>query len=389
MQRFKLAASAQRFVSDYVGRANRVGAFWGWLCTQARQRSGQIGLAFRVTVAALLALVLAQSFDLPLPLWAALTAVIVTQMSVGHSLKASTDYLIGTLGGAVYGGAIAVLIPHSSEAALLAVLAIAIAPLALVAAIRSNFAVGPFTAITVLLVPTLTHASPLDSAIYRVLEVAVGAITGLLVSFLIFPSSAHRQLLQVAAQTLDLMAQALGELPGSRTRGLDIDIFQLLQDGIDRSLVKLDAIGAEAKRERVAHLSAEPDPGPLSRTLLRLRHDLISLGRATAVPLPDAFQTRLGPKLADVWAATTDFLRASGSALAARSVSPSLEAVDRALEIYSAEVAALRQEGLTISVPTDDAERFFAIGFALEQMHQNFRDLVRVVAEWKQVPKDR
>jgi uncharacterized membrane protein YccC len=365
VQRFKLAASAQRFVSDYVGRANRVGAFWGWLCTQARQRSGQIGLAFRVTVAALLALVLAQSFDLPLPLWAALTAVIVTQMSVGHSLKASTDYLIGTLGGAVYGGAIAVLIPHSSEAALLAVLAIAIAPLALVAAIRSNFAVGPFTAITVLLVPTMTHASPLDSAIYRVLEVAVGAITGLLVSFLIFPSSAHRQLLQVAAQTLDLMAQALGELPGSRTRGLDIDIFQLLQDGIDRSLAKLDATGAEAKRERAAHLSAEPDPGPLSRTLLRLRHDLISLGRATAVPLPD------------------------GSALATRRVSPSLEAVDRALEIYSAEVAALRQEGLTISVPTDDAERFFAIGFALEQMHQNFRDLVRVVAEWKQVPKDR
>lgn len=176
-------------------------------------------------------------------------------------------------------------------------MAIAIGPLALVAAIRTNFTVGPFTAIIVSLVPPITHASPLDSVICRVLEVAVGPITGLL--FLILPSSAHRQLLQVAARALDLMAQALGELPGSPTRGLDIDILKLLQDGIGRSLVELDAIGAEAKRERAALLSAEPDPGPLSRALLRLRHYLISLGRATAVPLPDAFHTRLGPKLAE------------------------------------------------------------------------------------------
>ena len=69
----------------------------------------------------------AQFFRFPLPLWAVLTAVIVTQMSVGRSLKATADYLAGTLGGALYGGAIAVLVPHSSEIALLAVLALAVA----------------------------------------------------------------------------------------------------------------------------------------------------------------------------------------------------------------------------------------------------------------------
>jgi hypothetical protein len=34
-----------------------------------------------------------------------LTAVILTQMSVGRSMKATIDYLLGTLGGATYTGA--------------------------------------------------------------------------------------------------------------------------------------------------------------------------------------------------------------------------------------------------------------------------------------------
>jgi len=55
------------------------------------------------------ALTLAQSLQLPLPLWVVLTAVIVTQMSVGRSLKTTFDYLVGTLGGAIYGGAIGLL----------------------------------------------------------------------------------------------------------------------------------------------------------------------------------------------------------------------------------------------------------------------------------------
>ncbi len=42
-------------------------------------------------------------------------------MSVGRSLKATRDYMFGTVGGAIYGGAIAVLIPHSGEAALLGI----------------------------------------------------------------------------------------------------------------------------------------------------------------------------------------------------------------------------------------------------------------------------
>ncbi len=47
----------------------------------------QLILALRVTVAALSALAVAQAMHLRLPLWAVLTSLIVTQMSLGRSLK--------------------------------------------------------------------------------------------------------------------------------------------------------------------------------------------------------------------------------------------------------------------------------------------------------------
>ena len=71
-------------------------------------------------------------------------------------------------------------------------LVLAVAPLAFIAAINPSLNAATVTAVIVLLVPTMHHANPLDSAIDRVLEVTVGALTGLLVSFLVLPSRAHQ-----------------------------------------------------------------------------------------------------------------------------------------------------------------------------------------------------
>jgi len=362
--------------------------FWRWLRTRPALRRVHLALAVRITVAAVGALVSAQLLGLPLPLWSVLTAMIVTQMSVGRSLKATGDYLAGTVGGAIYGGAVAVLIPHDSELALLVVLVIAVAPLALLAAGRPNLNVVPITAIIILLLPGLTHGSPLDSAINRVLEVALGAVVGLLVSFLVFPSSAHRQMRQAAARILDLMARAVAALIEGLGRGLDADELHRLQDGIGQGLTELNTIGAEAERERRARLSQEADTGPLRRTLLRLRHDLVIVGRAASTPLPQPMQARLTPRLDAIARAASAYLRDCSAALLAHRDAPPIDAFEAALAAYEIEVEAVRADGLTRVLPADGAERFFAIGFAFEQMHQNLRDLQRVVGEWGPRPPD-
>lgn len=98
----------------------------------------QLRFCLRVTVAALSALAFGRLLGLPIILWAVLTAVILTQMSIGKSVKATIDYSLGTLGGAIYAGLIAAFVPHSSDAAFAVVLAIAVAPLALLAAMSPN-----------------------------------------------------------------------------------------------------------------------------------------------------------------------------------------------------------------------------------------------------------
>jgi uncharacterized membrane protein YccC len=332
-------------------------------------------------------LVIGQWLNVPLVLWAVLTAVIVTQTSVGRSLKATIDYFVGTLGGAVYAGTVAALIPHTSELALLGVLAIAVAPLVLLASINSSFNVAPFTAIIVVLAPTITHSTPIESAFYRLIEVALGATMGLLVSLTVFPARAHALAIEAAARMLDLVAQALQDIFAGFTGALDATAIQPIQERIGKSIARLDVIYAEVKRERMTQLANEPDPGPLLRTLLRLRHDLVIVGRAAVVPLPQALQPRLGPPLGRLVTIASNYLRDCAAALIARGAPPTLDAADSAFDDYAAEIAAIRREGLTRALPGDALEHLFTLGFALEQLHQHFRDLKLWVTEWALAPK--
>jgi uncharacterized membrane protein YccC len=361
---------------------NRAASLLTSIRTWIRRYRLQLILALRVTVGALLAFALAQVLHLHLPLWAVLTSVIVTQMSLGRSVKVAKDYLIGTFAGVAYGGAIAILIPHNSEWALLAVLALAIAPLAFIASFRANFNVLPVTAIIVLLVPSMQHVSPAASALDRVLEVTVGGAVGFIVSFLLFPSRAHEITIQAAADMLDLMADALSRFLEDHTRELDLTERRRIQDGIAAALARLNTTGAEAEHERNARLTSGPDTGPLLRTLLRLRHDIVMLGRAVGCELPAEVVAQLTSPLKNIQTEGHDFLRASGAALRDQRPPPPLAAADASFRDYIERFGAVRREGLTHDMNSENAERLFALGFALEQLREHFVEVHRVVDEW-------
>jgi hypothetical protein len=42
----------------------------------------------------------------------------------------------------------------------------------------------------------------------------------------------------------------------------------------------------------------------------------------------------------------------------------------------------LRKQGMTLSLSNDQLERLFSIGFALEQLHREFIDIMRCVQEY-------
>ena len=67
--------------------------------------------------------------------------------SVGGSVKATIDRVIGTIGGAVAGGAVGYIVPHQSVFSLGVALVIALAPLTLVAALWPSYRIAPLTAV--------------------------------------------------------------------------------------------------------------------------------------------------------------------------------------------------------------------------------------------------
>jgi uncharacterized membrane protein YccC len=369
-------------VSRMPVNENRIGRPLSQLYRHVQRNRLQLFFALRVTVAALLAFALAQALHLHLPLWAVLTSLIVTQGNLGRSVQMTRDYLIGTFGGVAYGGALAILVPHDSEWAFLGVLAIAVAPLAFIASFRPNLNVLPVTAIIVLLVPGMQHVSPAASALDRVLEVTVGGAVGFVVSFLLLPSRAHEITVQAAADMLDRLADALTRLLEDPTRQLDQAERRRIQDGIATALTQLNATAAEADHERNTRLASGPETGPLLRTLLRLRHDLVMLDRTVGCALPEEVAVRLTSRLKNFEASARDLLHASGSSLRNRKPPPPLESVTAAFRDYIEEFSAVRSDGLTRDMKREDAERLFALGFALEQLREHLLEVHRVVGEW-------
>jgi Fusaric acid resistance protein-like len=337
----------------------------------------------RMTTAGLTAYAVSRYLQIPLQgLWVIITAIVVTQMSAGGSVRATLEYIVGTVGGAVYAAIIGALIPHGTFLSEAGVLVLCIAPLALIAAFNPNFRVAPFSAVLVIMVAGQFGEGPVQASITRSSEVALGGVIAVIVSLVVFPERAHYMRLKAAVRLLRQLADALPTLLVAFTQGLDGSENSRLQNDIGAAVAGFAQITADAEHELLLTLAAQPDPGPLSRTMLRLRHDLVIIGRAGIKPLPEVLRGRLGPPLTRVGAAAHDFLEASAAALDARSGPPPLDGFETALAAYIGEVEAVRSEGLTLPLTSNEVEPVFALGFALDQLRQNFIDLRRCVQDY-------
>ncbi len=333
--------------------------------------------AIRLTVAALLALWIGHLLEVRLPLWVVLTAMIVTQTSLGRTLKVTFDYFCGTVLGAFWAGLVALALPQSSEAGQLAILGLAIAPLAFITAVEPRYATAPITAAIVLVMSQTASLSPLASVTERLIEVGLGGLVGLFVSVFLFPSSAYRHIREKAADTLVEMAKTASGLAEGFRSGLDGGKSRILQEAMGPLLTELGAIVGEANSEKSLRVGAE-DAGPLFRSLLRLRHDLVIIGRAVELALPAS----LTSSFAGAGQAIREHFEQCSGALRLGQSAPSIDAVNSAVVNAAGVVEAARRDGKLRSLSSDELEHLFAMGFAMEQLRRNCVDLNRCINEW-------
>jgi uncharacterized membrane protein YccC len=162
--------------------------------------------AVRMLVGALAAYLCTTMIHLPGPYSAVITTLIVARPHSGGVLRASFERLAATILGA--GVACAATFGRLIHAPELLLIAIALAPLALIAAHNSAYRTSMIAAIIVLSAPA-TGGAPLYVAGVRMLGVSLGAAIGALVSVTILPSSREVVVARMTAKLLEEFAGLL------------------------------------------------------------------------------------------------------------------------------------------------------------------------------------
>jgi len=363
-----------------VSSLDAQGPFWqDWL---ERWRP-QLRLGVRITIASLATFAIAELLGLAQSLWAVLTAVIVTQASVGGALKAGVDRFVGSIGGAVWGVAVVLVLPHEGAANRVVALGVAVAPLAVVAAINPAYRVAPATAVIIVLAPVTQADGAVQAAIQRTLGVGLGSIVALAVALLVLPERARGHLARAAGAALETMAKLALVLKDGVARGVDQAVTQALHDRLRAQIGQAEAAAAEALRERRTYLAAGPDPEPLCRTLRRLRSDLMMIAQAESAPAPPPILEALAGPAAGALAAAAALMDDVAAAITHSAAPPSAAELDGALDAYAAAVAAMRRSGATRNLPDETVGRIFGLAFAAQDLRRNLHDLLDRAAEMR------
>ncbi|RXF73116.1 FUSC family protein [Hansschlegelia zhihuaiae] len=338
------------------------------------RQAADLRLAAKVAAAAGAAFVLATLLSLPQGYWSVISALIVVQGSLGGTLVAAQERAVGTLVGAVVGGAAAFVHPHSLLTTSLT-LVFVVAALSFAAAGRPTLKLAPVTA-AILLVATANQPNQLAVAAERVLEVLLGCVVGIVATFLIFPNRLDRDLDREARS---IAADLAALLRGAPTRRRDADAIHLLlgaQDAIRRKLAALEKTVADARREPGAKLLGEARAS-LARTLWRVRNDAVAVERALAAA-PDVGRRIVGPSADALILAAADLLDALAARRDPAGLRAEVEAKRAALEDA---VAHIREDGVSADIDVAAAVPTLGLVFALRNLTGNLGDLADRLGE--------
>jgi uncharacterized membrane protein YccC len=334
-------------------------------------RRAELRQTARVTIGCLVAFAVYHLFNLPQGYWAVFTVVIVMQGSIGGTLTASIDRMKGTLLGAVIGGLAAWLRPHT-PLGLGVSLGVSVAITALAATLRPTLKVAPVTAVIMLVSPT-AGVNPLEAALQRVIEIALGSVIGVVTTLFVFPARSSalvaiqaRAALVQAAEIADHYADDAASDEARPDRYAEHVRLRAALGAVDAAMI-------DAAQERSSRLSDHRIAEALPRTLWRVRNDIVSVGRALS-PLPADVQALIAPGVSAMLKAQAGFMRECGEAVCADRVVDRTGRIET-LQTFELAVDALRRARLTQDLGFDAVGHVFALAFSLESLHRNLGDL--------------
>lgn len=162
--------------------------------------------ALRMVLAAVGSFAVSQALHLPEAFWAVLTALVAARPHAAGTARAGIDRLIATIAGAAVATAFALTHLHLNQLELLLGVLV---PLCLLVALHDNYRAAPVAALIVLS-GGMIGESPLNTALYRTSEIAVGALVAFIVSMAVVPKRADHKSFEHAAGIARLLSRFVG-----------------------------------------------------------------------------------------------------------------------------------------------------------------------------------
>ncbi len=187
--------------------------------------------SIKVTLACILAYTCAELLGLEYSLWAPLATLMVMQIHMSSSLEMSLLRLFGTLFGALLGLTFSIIMPHTLEGRIMGI-AIVVPICAFMELWEERFKSAGVTAVFVLLLGYEQDDGIFLFALNRVFEMAIGSVSALLVSGLLWPASAAGEVQKAArmhfTQTADLISRLTQDILQGERKVSHRAMFRLL-----------------------------------------------------------------------------------------------------------------------------------------------------------------
>jgi len=340
----------------------------------------------RVALAAAASFALATAFDLPQGFWAVITAIVVVQTSIGGTLVASRDRLIGTGVGALVGAVFGSVTPSNPWAEAVG-LALAVGSLGLAASIKPSLKIAPVTAVIMIIGSATSQHGFAEAAGLRVIGIALGGIIGVLVTLFIFPARARDAVSTSVQNTLGDLSRLL-VLYAQRLGGEEVeDAIAPLHAKLRSRLGMIETQVTEATRETAARLTGASVADAIPRTLWRIRSDVVMIGRASSHRWTGPIADRLGTPAAALLRAQASLLDGLSEALADGSETPT-PVLSESFAAFRAAFNQLETEIAPGALTFDRLEQIFGLAFALEAFNQNVTELAERIAEFASTPTE-
>ncbi|MGD0438921.1 MAG: FUSC family protein [Bryobacteraceae bacterium] len=319
--------------------------------------------AIKTALAGVASLYVTGLLRLPEGYWAAISALIVMQSSVGATVYASRTRLAGTAVGALVGGAFVAMwgvsVPRFGIAAALAFFLCSILRLA-----ESQ----RLATVTVAIVMLTGRAnSPWVVALHRFLEVAIGIVIALVVSIVVWPSRARRSLRSGIAEALIALENRYKAV-SSRYRGGLPPASPDLKAAADAGMRRNEDLLQHALRETVGLTRGPEILALLMDRLEGVSQAVESLDLAAQGGAADTYVRTFNPELDRVDAALSTAFQWLAERVVKGSSTQGWPELASAVAELDARIVAARKSDAAAGHPFEEVLRLYSFFLSLKNL---------------------